>query len=59
METLTLAPLYVAITFLLLSVFQQILSWNRKKPNVKPKFPGPKQYPLLAEYMIYLGFLCG
>ncbi len=48
METFALALLYVAVPSLLFSVLQQILSWNRKKLAPKPKFPGPKQYPIVG-----------
>jgi len=48
METLTLALLYLAIPSLLFSVLQQIISWNKKKLAPKPKFPGPKQYPIVG-----------
>ena len=47
MENLALVLLYVAIPSLLYSAIQQILSW-KTKPESEPRFPGPKQYPIVG-----------
>ncbi|KAK1833503.1 cytochrome P450 1A1 [Podospora conica] len=46
MEGFSLILLYLAIPGLLFSVVQQVLSWRKKKDE--PKFPGPKQYPVVG-----------
>ncbi|KAK4183360.1 putative cytochrome P450 E-class, group I [Podospora australis] len=48
MEGLALVLLYLAIPSLLFSAVQQILSWRKKSPSSVPKFPGPKQYPIVG-----------
>lgn len=42
---LPLIILYLAIPSLLLSAIQQVLQWRNKK---EPKFPGPRQFPLVG-----------
>ena len=46
MEGYSLILLYLAIPGLLFSVVQQILSWRKRKDE--PKFPGPKQFPVVG-----------
>jgi len=48
METLTFAFFYLAVPGLLFSVLRQMLSWTNKKAPPKPKFPEPKQYPIVG-----------
>lgn len=48
MEGFALLLLYLAIPSLLFSAVQQILSWRRKSLSSEPKFPGPKQYPIVG-----------
>ncbi|KAK4237191.1 cytochrome P450 1A1 [Achaetomium macrosporum] len=47
MEGLTLILLYLAIPSLLFSAAKQILSW-RKSLESKPRFPGPRQFPIVG-----------
>ncbi|KAH8885324.1 cytochrome P450 [Thozetella sp. PMI_491] len=44
----SLLLLYVAIPSLLVSAVQQILLWRKKTLASEPKFPGPKQYPIVG-----------
>lgn len=48
MESLTLILIYVALPSLFLSAVQQVLSWRKRKGSPEPKFPGPKQYPIVG-----------
>ncbi|KAJ9150025.1 Cytochrome p450 monooxygenase [Pleurostoma richardsiae] len=48
MEGFTLIILYVALPSLLVSVFQQFMQWRKKHLAPEPKFPGPKQYPIVG-----------
>lgn len=43
-----LALLYFAAPILFFSVLQQLLSWRRKRLAPTPKFPGPKQFPIVG-----------
>jgi len=43
-----MAFLWVAIPGLFVSLFREMLSWSRKKTEAKPRFPGPKQYPIVG-----------
>jgi hypothetical protein len=38
----------VALPSLLVSVFQQFMQWRKKHLAPEPKFPGPKQYPIVG-----------
>jgi hypothetical protein len=48
LEGLTLVLFYLAIPSLFFSAIQQILSWRKRKLAPEPKFPGPKQYPIVG-----------
>ncbi|KAL1849924.1 hypothetical protein VTK73DRAFT_9787 [Phialemonium thermophilum] len=48
MEGFTLILLYLAVPSLLFSVLKQLVSWRKKSAAPEPKFPGPKQFPIVG-----------